>query len=104
MLGYLQGTSCPDIGMATHQCARFCSNPKLSHERAVKRIVRYILDSTLCPETREACFDLIYTIQGLGMLCDANFAGGWKDGDHDSPESVMSRTGYVIMFVGCPIT
>ena len=35
---------------------------------------------------------------------DADFAGGWKDGDHDSPESVLSRTGFVIMYAGCPIT
>ena len=32
MLGYLQGTSRPDIAMATHQCARFNNDPKLSHE------------------------------------------------------------------------
>jgi len=32
MLGYLQGTSRPDISMATHQCARFNSCPKLYHK------------------------------------------------------------------------
>jgi hypothetical protein len=55
MLGYLQGTSRPDIAMATHQCARFNSCPKLSHERAVKQIVRYLLDTRdkgliFCPD------------------------------------------------------
>ena len=45
MLGYLQGTTRPDISMPTHQCARFNDDPKLSHERAVKKIVRYLLDS-----------------------------------------------------------
>ena len=35
---------------------------------------------------------------------DADFAGGWKDGDQDCPESILYRTGFVIMFVGCPIT
>ena len=35
---------------------------------------------------------------------DADFAGDWKDGDHSSPESVLSRTGFVIMLAGCPIT
>jgi hypothetical protein len=35
---------------------------------------------------------------------DADFADGWKDGDHDNPESVLSRTGFVIMYAGCPIT
>ena len=42
MLGYLQLTSRPDISMATHQCARFNNNPKLCHERAVKRICKYL--------------------------------------------------------------
>ena len=45
MLGYLQGTSRPDISMATHQCSRFNSCPKLCHERAVKRICKYLLDT-----------------------------------------------------------
>ena len=99
MLGYLQGTSRPDISMPTHQCARFNNNPKLSHERAVKRIVRYLLD------TRDK--GIVYKpdiTKGLECYVDADFAGGWKDGNHDSPESVLSRTGYVIMYAGCPIT
>ena len=99
MLGYLQGTSRPDIVMATHQCARFCSSPKLSHERAVKRIVRYLLDS----RDKGIIFRPDIS-KGLECFVDADFAGGWKDGDHDSLESVLSRTGYVIMFAGCPIT
>ena len=45
MLGYLQGTTRPDIAMATHQCARLNNDPLLSHERAVKRIGRYLLDT-----------------------------------------------------------
>ena len=32
MLGYLQGTTRPDIAMANHQCARFNNDPHLSHE------------------------------------------------------------------------
>ena len=45
MIGYFQGTSRPDISMATHQCARFNANPKLCHERAVKRICKYFLNT-----------------------------------------------------------
>ena len=99
MLGYLQGTTRPDITMATHQCARFNNDPHLSHERAVKRIDRYLLD------TRDK--GIIYRpdiTQGLECYVDADFAGGWKDGNHDSPESVLSRTGFFIMYAGCPIT
>ena len=45
ILGYLQGTTRPDIAMETHQCARFNNDPHLSHERSVKRIGRYLLDT-----------------------------------------------------------
>ena len=31
MLEYLQGTTRPDIAMATHQCARFNNDPHISH-------------------------------------------------------------------------
>ena len=99
MLGYLQGTTRPDISMATHQCARFTNDPHLSHERAVKRIGRYLLD------TRDK--GMIYRPDitlGLEFYVDADFADGWKDGNHDTPESVLSRTGFVIMYAGCPIT
>ena len=45
MLGYLQGTTRPDIAMAPHQCARFNNDTHRSHERAVKHIVIYLLDT-----------------------------------------------------------
>ena len=99
MLGYLQGTTRPDIHMANHQCARFVNDPKLSHERTVKKIVRYLLD----PKDKGIVFRHDFS-RGRECFLDADFAGGWKDGDHSSPESVLSRTGFVIMFAGCPIS
>ena len=42
--------------------------------------------------------------QGLEYYVDADFAGGQKDGNHDSPESVLSPTGFFIMYAGFPIT
>ena len=45
MLGYFQGTTRPDIAMENHQCASFNNDPHLSHEQAVKRIGKYILDT-----------------------------------------------------------
>jgi len=41
MLNYLCRTR-PDMLYAVHQCARFCTFPKLSHEKAIKRIIRYL--------------------------------------------------------------
>ena len=42
--------------------------------------------------------------KGLACYVDADFAGGWSSGDHTNPECVLSRTGFVIMYAGCPIT
>ena len=42
MMSCLASTSRPDILFAVHQCARFSSCPKRSHEEAVKRIGRYL--------------------------------------------------------------
>ena len=85
--------------MATHQCAKFNNDPHFSHERAVKRVGRYLLD------TRD--MGMIYRpdiSRGLQCYIDADLSGGCKDGNHDIPESVLSRKGFVIMYAGCPIT
>ena len=98
MLTYLQGTTRPDISMAVHQCARFSMNPKLTHERAVKRIGRYLLG------TKDR--GIIYKpnmMKGLECYVDADFAGGWAKADADNPDNVLSRTGYIITYAGCPL-
>ena len=98
MLTYLQGNSRPDISVHVHQCARFSVDPKRSHERAIINIGRYLLMN------RDR--GIIYkpdTSKGLECYVDADFAGGWQKADAESADSVMSRTGYVLMYAGCPI-
>ena len=98
MLGYLQGLTRPDISMAVHQCARFSTDPKLSHERAVKRICKYLLGT----QKR----GIIYksdSSKGIEVFVDADFAGAWNKADSNNPENVLSRTGFVIFYAGCPI-
>ena len=103
MLSYLANTTRPDIAFATHQCARFAANPRLIHERAAKRICRYLkgtFDSNGKPRGLVMRPD-----KNTGIECyvDADFAGGYrKDLAHD-PVSVLSRTGYVIFYMSCPI-
>ena len=41
-LNYLTASTRPEIQFATHQLARFSENPKMSHEKAAKRVVRYL--------------------------------------------------------------
>ena len=98
MLNYLQGSTRPDISMATHQCARFTSDPKASHERAVRYIGKYLLGT----KTR----GIIYKPdpkKGIECFVDADFAGGWVKADADNPENVLSRSGFTLFYAGCPV-
>jgi hypothetical protein len=98
MSGYLQGSTRPDISMASHQCARFINDPKRSHERAMIRLVRYLKTT----KDRGIVFKLKPEL-GLECFADADFAGGWTQADGDNLEQVMSRTGYLLRYAGCPI-
>ena len=84
--------------MATHQCARFNNCPKLSHERDINRICKYLLSS----QNKGIIFKPDVS-KGLECHVDTDFAGGWATGDSTQPETVLSRTGYIISYAGCPI-
>ena len=98
MIGYLQQSTRPEISMASHQCARFVNQPMRSHERAIIRIVRYLNNT----KDKGIIFEPDPEL-GLECFVDADFAGGWCQADADNPENVMSRTGFVIRYAGCPI-
>ena len=56
--------------MAIHQCARFCSDPILSYERALQKIVRYLI------QTKDKGLRCrVDQTKGIELLVDANFAG-----------------------------
>ncbi len=98
MLTYLQGTTRPDIAMAVHQCARFSSNPKRSHERAIIKIIRYLKGTKdkgifISPDMKK----------GIECYVDASFASGWRPDQAHDASNVLSRTGYIIYYAGCPI-
>ena len=44
-LNYLEKATRLDISFAIHQCARYVSDPKKSHARAVQWLGRYLLHS-----------------------------------------------------------
>jgi hypothetical protein len=98
-LNYIANNTRPDISMAVHQCAKYCANPKAIHELAVKRIVRYLLatkDKGLILKPSQSLT--------LDMYVDADFAGMWHKEYAELRENVLSRSGFVITFCGCPIT
>ena len=98
MLSYLQGNSRPEISMAVHQTARFCNDPKLCHKQAIVRLGQYLLhrkDKGIIFEPDES--------KGLECFVDADFAEGWSTTDSTDADNVMPRTGFIIMYVNCPI-
>jgi hypothetical protein len=100
-LNFLEKSTRPDIAFAVHQCARYSSNPKKSHGEAVKRIGRYlkatkdegIIFNPASPE--DTTFD---------CWADASFAGDWYKHDAmDNPLTAKSRSGYILLYAGCPL-
>ena len=66
--------------MATHQCARFCEDPKAIHEVGVRHIGKYLLST----KDRGMVFKFNKN-KGLECFVDAEFAGGWQQADADNP-------------------
>lgn len=98
MLNYLAGSTRPDISMAVHQCARFCNDPKISHERTVRRIARYLLGT----KDKGLRF-IVQPKKGIECYVNADFAGGWNSSEPHNPNNVLSRIVFVIKFTGCPV-
>ena len=104
MLNYLQGHSCIDTTFAVSQVARYVHSPKRSHELALERIGWYLkgtLDKGLILKLKpipqkEHQFS-------ISVFVDAAFACGWGTEQGTNPESVKSRTSYIIKVMGCSV-
>ena len=70
----------------------------MSHEKAAKRVVRYLkgtLDEGIIMKPDRS--------QGLTCYVDADFAGNWTPDQALDPRACLSRTGFVIFYANCPI-
>ncbi len=98
MLLYLSGHTRPDITYAVNCCARYMFCPKHSHELALKRIVRYLKNTSsrgmIINPTRELTID---------ANPDADFAGIYGHEKPTDPACAKSRSGFVIVFAGVPV-
>ena len=97
-LNYLEKGSRPDLSYSVHQCARFASQPKMEHSKAIRRIVRYLAGNA----DKGTIFKPDKS-QGLQVYVDADFAGNWDPIDTKNVDTARSRHGYVITLAGCPI-
>jgi hypothetical protein len=97
-LNFLEKCTRPDIACSVHQAARFSAQPKISHTEAVHIIGRYLIgspDKGLVLKPNERSFE---------VYADADFSGLWdKATAMEDPSTAKSRTGYVILYAGCPI-
>jgi hypothetical protein len=98
MLLYLCTNTRPDISFAVSQVARFSSNAKQSHAKAIKTLVRYLSSTKqfgmIIKPTKEMALDL---------YVDADFAGLHRREPDHIPDSVRSRSGYIVQLAGCPL-
>jgi Reverse transcriptase (RNA-dependent DNA polymerase)/GAG-pre-integrase domain len=97
-MNYLEKCSRLDISCAVHQGARFVSNPRFQHGKALKWLGRYLVGS------RDK--GMIYTPsnQSFDVYVDASFTGDWDPENADwDPDTARSRTGYVILYASCPV-
>ena len=98
-LNFLEKSTRPDIAYAVHQCARFCEDPRASHGAAVESVAKYLAatidDGIILDPKRSRSFE---------VFADADFCGNWyRPTAAQDPSTAKSRTGYAIMYAGCPI-
>jgi len=98
MLLYLSGHTRPDRAYAVNCCARYMFSPRLSHEKALKRIGRYL----------KATRDMGLVLKPSGVLNvaafpDADFAGLYGHEKVTDPACAKSRTGFLIQVSDCPM-
>lgn len=99
MINYLEKGTRSDIGYATHQCAKFNEDPRTPHAKAVEHIVN---------DLQRTCDKGIIlkpdTTKSLEVFVDADFSGNWykETAQHDA-STAKSRTGFIIMYAGCPV-
>lgn len=98
-MNFLEKSTRPEIAFAVHQCARFSNDPKESHATAIKRIGKYLVatrDKGIIFNPQDHSFD---------VFVDADFVGNWNRVNADTdPGTAKSRTGYIVLYGGCPMT
>ena len=98
-LNYVAQTTRPDIMYATHQVAKYSSDPRKSHGEAILYLVRYL------KKTRD--YGLKFKPdpeKGFECYCDADFSGNWnKSFARVDPSTSKSRSGWIVFYAGCPV-
>ncbi len=98
-LNYLAQTMRPDIVYATHQLAKFLSNPREPHGEAILYLVRYLktthdLGTPFKPDCNK----------GFECYCEVDFSGNWNKhlAPYD-PNTAKSRSDLIVFYAGRPV-
>ncbi len=84
--------------MATYKLARFCQDPRLSHDQATTHLGRSLAHT----KDRGIVYEPDKSM-GKEFYVDADFASGWNITTSADADNVMSCTGFVITYANCPI-
>ncbi len=99
-LNFLAQTTRPDIMYATHQIAKYSSDPIQSHGEAILYWIHYLkkmrnLGLRFKPDPKT----------GFECYCDTDFSGNWnKEFAPVDPSTAKSRSGGIIFYLGCPVS
>jgi hypothetical protein len=89
-----------NIMYASHQIAKYSSDPRQSHGEAILYLVRYLkktrnLGLKFKPDPKI----------GFKRYCDTDFSGNWnKEFAPVNPSTAKSQSGWIIFYAGCPIS
>jgi hypothetical protein len=99
-LNYLAQATCPDIMYATHQVAKYSSDPRQLHGKAILYMIHYL--------TKTRDLGLYFkpdSTKGFECYCDADFSGLWNKAFAPvDPSTSKSRSGWIIFYAGCPVS
>ncbi len=99
-LNYLAQTTRPYIMYATHQIAKYLSNPRQSHSKAILYLVCYLkktrnLGLKFKPDSKKH----------FECYCDVDFSKNWtREFAPVNPSSAKSQSRWIIFHAGCPIS
>ncbi len=99
-LNYLARTTCPDDMYATHQLAKYSSDPRQLNGKAVLYLISYL---------KKTCdlglgFKPVST-KGFECYCDVDFSGLWNKAFAPvDPSTFKSRSGWIIFYAACPVS
>ncbi len=83
----------------THQLAKYSSNPREPHGKALLYLIRYLKKTW----DLGTCFKPDQD-KGFKCYCNADFSGNWnKHLAPFDPSTAKSQSGWIVFYAGCPV-